>query len=170
MDCVFAGNISHYIDNDKRVGRCQAVYNFSYSKGKPELSCGSYKKIVCNPMVFGVQKDGAPYCVAAKGQATKDCNEASTPETRMPDFLNQEVDGIRETWDQFANGFNRVCKSQARRQYFCEECNVMMSRLHEMNQLALGLTDCGSAKIFGTDKPAAAEAPKSESAPAEKVE
>ena len=147
VDCIFAGNVSQYIDGNKRPGRCQAVYSFSYSNGSPALSCGSYRKIVCNPLIFGVQKDGSAFCVDAKSNATRDCNTASTKETRSADPLNVTTPGIKESWDSFAKGFNSLCKTQGRRQYFCSECNVMSARVYEMRMMVLGEQGCGEAKL-----------------------
>lgn len=156
--CVFSGNVSEFIGGKKTPGRCTPVFSLKVSQTGPTYQCLTRADTMCNPLVFGVDTEGRPFCVPAKGDATKRCDEASTEQTRKPDFLAQNISGLQESWEKFREGMNALCKtSEASRRFHCEECRVMADRLAALNASTTG-TPCGDIKDYETLKAGAAPA------------
>ncbi len=159
--CIFSGNVSAFIGGRKSRGRCKPVSEIQLSETGPKYRCLEKGMTMCNPLVFSVDKDGAPFCVPAKGSATRECDRLSSEERRKPDFLAQSVGGIQESWTKFRDGFNKLCKtSEASRKFHCEECRIMSERLVALNASATG-TPCGDLKEAAA-MPSAGDAKKAD--------
>lgn len=152
--CIYAGNISKYMSATKAPGQCERpstntlanVLKKAGAGNVGDLSC-SGKGVPCNPLLYGVQKDthdafcSSPRTVNGKGP-TEQCDSLSTEETRASDFLDQQIPGIQNLWDEFRAGFNSICKEdESSRNFHCVECGVIAKRLPEVNKLVFNSCD-----------------------------
>ena len=125
--CVFGGNISSFSSEDQKDKTCASVYSFS----KPKLHCTA--GVICNPIVFGAKEDGSAYCSTKYAEATSDCNaQAASPNK----WLEANVSSVKDEWNKLRSGMMAACGRNAVREYFCDECNIMMERLASLRLLA----------------------------------
>jgi hypothetical protein len=87
--CIFAGNLRHYSNNQKRPGMCQHPHEFCFSNvacrkpdgsfvnksEKPKVFCKDTKQILCNPLLFNLDENGDGLCVPPTRNATEACNQ-----------------------------------------------------------------------------------------------
>ena len=126
--CVFGGNISSFSSEDHKEKTCAAVRSFS----NPKLQCA--EGVICNPIIFGANEDGSPYCTTKYSEATSDCNaQAASPNK----WLEANVTSVKDEWEKLRAGMAQACGRNAVREYFCDECNIMMERLASLRLLAL---------------------------------
>ncbi len=130
LPCVFAGMISN-LDGQNR--RCQAVTE--YKIGGETLKC-DVGQAMCNPLLFGTVLGSSPakaICVGRGQDVTNQCNKISSARDAEL-FINRNVTGLQEKWDEFKTSIESVCKSETiSAKFHCQECNTMKSRLFELH-------------------------------------
>ena len=128
--CIFAGNVSTFVSKDYKEKTCQSVTSFS----KPRLSCK--EGVICNPIIFGAQADDSAICSTSYETATSDC-DSKAGEKGKNAWLEKNLSSVKTEWNKLREGMMQSCGRNAVREYFCEECNVMMERLNSLSLLAL---------------------------------
>jgi len=135
--CIYAGNMSTYQDNtERKAGSCKKVSSMcltSSCTGDDKVSCSGAKPILCNPMIFGFQKDGKhAYCVKAGGDATQACNDAAPPVDMGQDDFTKKFSS--DVWRDYADKFNAACVQDSEVvAAFCMECKALKVRLAALN-------------------------------------
>ena len=162
--CIFSGNFSSY-SNKKKIGNsCVPVTSIAGTG----LKCTSGKDVICNPVAFGVSKDGKALCVPAKAKATLACAELVKNPLDFTDPAKTsppKVTGAK--WDEFVANFKTQFKNfcvegnknegygKAFQAYFCNECNAIGSTIASANQeMARSLNICAGEDNSNYVKPA----------------
>lgn len=149
--CLYAGNISKYPTPKPQKGKCDKVYN---SKA-PDLKCEG-GKVICNPFVFGWDKDKKAICVSPGVEATEACDATSPKDGAAPLFDKANFPGLSDEWNKFVEAVKKVCSTNADSAYFhCSECNILSERLFNLERkVASAQSLCAKGK--GAASPAAA--------------
>lgn len=93
--CIFAGNLRHYSNNQKRPGMCQHPREFCLSNvacrnadnslrnpnEKIQVKCKDQKQILCNPLLFNLDERDEALCVPSTRNATAECNKRAAEVT-----------------------------------------------------------------------------------------
>jgi hypothetical protein len=104
---------------------------------------------MCNPLLFGTVSSATPICVGRGSDATLQCSKLSSPRDAEK-FINRNAAGLLEKWDGFREALRNICDlDTASAKFHCAECNVMRSRVFEINARVLS-RPCGS-RSTGTD-------------------
>ena len=160
--CVHSGNFSSYQGGKPAAGKCEAPTEFCFggcsAPGKAgdsptvgksaALKCDKAKgESICNP-VFGTEKTegskvGKALCVtrAERADATTVCynkSQALKAKGQLTlDFWNGDEPGIKDSWDQYAERFNNICRLPKQAQgIHCEECKAITYHLGTMHAIA----------------------------------
>lgn len=130
LPCVFAGMVSKLANGNRR---CEAV--ISYKVGEKSLRCAN-GQTMCNPMLFGTVLGSNPetaICVGRGQNVTEHCGKISNARDAEL-FLNRNISGIQEKWDEFKRDLENVCKDgTVSSKFHCHECNLMRQRLFELH-------------------------------------
>jgi hypothetical protein len=130
LPCVFAGMISKLSNGNRR---CEAVTDFKL--GEKTFKCES-GQTMCNPILFGTvfgSKPETPICVGRGQDVTVQCSKISRA-TDAEQFLNRNILGIQDKWNEFKRELETVCKvGTLSFKFHCQECNVMRLRLFELH-------------------------------------
>ncbi|MDX9732053.1 MAG: hypothetical protein RBT63_09810 [Bdellovibrionales bacterium] len=88
---------------------------------------------MCNPLLFGAVNSTTAICVGRGKNITEQYSKISTARDAHR-FLNRDVAGLQERWDEFKAGMQKVCQSGTiQAQFHCAECNIMRKRLFELH-------------------------------------
>ncbi len=83
--CLYAGNLQHYRNNEKKPGKCQLPREFCLSNVSCRKPDESYRekietvlrcddgKIICNPMLFNLDENDRALCISPTKDATAAC-------------------------------------------------------------------------------------------------
>ena len=156
-NCIYAGSISTY-PSVKRAYGCKAPTTFCFgssdcmnedkSRKTPDYSCDS-GQVICNPLIFGLDADGNRLCVHTGAQATALCGSQADRLEGGLSLLDQTHSGLKESWNDFAEGLNQLCSTnQTAAALHCEECDVIRKRLFALKMASLDIATCGQAKKF----------------------
>lgn len=130
LPCVFAGMVSSLANGNRR---CQAVTE--YKIGDKTLKCDA-GQTMCNPMLFGTvlgSNPETPICVGRGQAVTEHCGKISNARDAEL-FLNRNVSGLQDKWDEFKRGLEDTCKEgSVAAKFHCHECNLMKQRLFELH-------------------------------------
>ncbi len=130
LPCVFAGMVSSLANGNRR---CQAVTE--YKIGDKTLKCET-GQTMCNPMLFGTvlgSNPETPICVGRGQAVTEQCGKISNARDAEL-FLNRNVSGLQDKWDEFKRGLENTCKEgSVSAKFHCHECNLMNQRLFELH-------------------------------------
>lgn len=130
LPCVFAGMVSKLSNGNRR---CEAVT--TYKVGDKDLKCAA-GQTMCNPMLFGTvlgSNPETPICVGRGQSVTEYCGKISNARDAEL-FLNRNISGIQEKWDEFKRDLESVCKDgTVASKFHCHECNLMRQRLFELH-------------------------------------
>ena len=129
--CVFAGMVSKF---DSRNRRCEPVVAFSV--GDLSLKCAS-GQTMCNPLLFGTVNSTTPICIGRGQDATLQCSKLSAPRDAER-FFNRDVAGMQNNWDEFRSKLSKVCGSGPSQKFHCNECNILNTRLFELEVRVIG--------------------------------
>jgi len=157
--CVYAGNISHYVNEKVQYG-CIRVSEFHVSSDHT-LRCDNNKReAICNPLLFGVNTDGNPICLGPPHrQITNRCNQLSEATVeRAQTFLTEQKSGIQESWNELQQKLGALCyKSQSALDFHCTECKIMVKRLAQLNTSVTG--KCWDVSTASTGSPTQEQLP-----------
>ncbi|MBX3040398.1 MAG: hypothetical protein KF789_06785 [Bdellovibrionaceae bacterium] len=132
LRCIYAGfAIKKTPENDS----CQPVGSFMSEKSKKVFACKkediseahsnaggevilpkkapSGKVVLCNPLVFGLDKDGAPFCVPRNKKATESCRFVSSKASQKEASIKSAVELARENpmvLSQIRWTYERLCQ------------------------------------------------------------
>ncbi len=194
--CLYGGNLSHFKNSLKQAGNCQPQHEFCVNR----LTCKNYdgsddktavknffckpNEIICNPYVFNTSADNkTPLCVKPGPNATTECAvlaKEADPDGKQISFMlraksEKPIQGIIEGWNEFADEINKMCFSSPAQDVYCNECQILKSRLFNLNLIVRNPNNaqhdvCGILKRFDSGVGVAPRPPESRpaSAPADK--
>ncbi len=157
-DCIFGGNFSQYGAVAKKGGCSPASPKDLYSIIGGEFKCNESKGMLhCSPFAFGMFENKGfgitPLCVTKNApretpnQTFSERCQAKAEEIKAdPDLGFKNLLRIKDrdpiafatAWNNYAKGFNNVCAEPDKRKMFCSECEIIISRLQEMECNAIG--------------------------------
>lgn len=86
--CLYAGNLSHYANREKRPGNCQKPREFCLTRitCRDEnnalktneniiIKCEDQSQVLCNPYIFNLDENDKALCVTPGPNATSQCND-----------------------------------------------------------------------------------------------
>ncbi|HVK62700.1 MAG TPA: hypothetical protein VM432_14170, partial [Bdellovibrionales bacterium] len=167
--CIYAGNFTSYRSRKPVPGQCNAPSKFCVGSPNCRNTAGESieatfscedGQVICNPLLFGVQNDGKPFCIARNVSATKECAKISENDDDRADdlfgkpaFKGSEIPGLQEAWDEFANQFNRMCHGdEVTRQFMCRECHIINRRMVDIHFTIVEPGQCNMAMLFQDGK------------------
>jgi hypothetical protein len=146
--CIYAGNFSSYPANRATFGNCDRP------RKAFGLKCDDQPgTVICNPLIFGVHKDGSAICIPTSATATQKCNDEVDDLQKPTSALGYQEDYLaqgpfKDHWDEFANKFNSSCfpSDSPIARFHCSECIVMRKRLLKMQlNVAGNPSECAKA-------------------------
>jgi hypothetical protein len=98
-----------------------------------DFKCKSKSEILCNPLVFGYQKDLSPYCVRRSQTASKNCQEISNN--------SENIARVQAVWknsnnkkifDDYQNSLKELCSSENRSSDVKATCKIVVAQFNDV--------------------------------------
>lgn len=146
--CAVGGFISELNSRKK----CSPVTNYQIGTWKGSCPGG---ETMCNPMIFGFQDDGKPFCAPLAQMVTSECwsraikagNNAKKIQEQLlgktPATEKIGLDSMADAWRDFRVRMNSLCEKGPSLEFHCNECNAMSMQIASMNLGSTCADRCG---------------------------
>lgn len=146
--CAVGGFISELNSRKK----CSPVTNLEIGTWKG--TCGS-GETMCNPMIFGFQENGKPFCARLAQRVTTDCwsmaVKAGNDDKKIQEQLLGKtpatekigLDSMADAWRSFRTRMASLCEKGPSLEFHCNECNAMSMQISSLNMGSTCADRCG---------------------------
>lgn len=99
---------------------------------KEDFKCKVTSQIICNPLLFGYQDDGGPYCISRSVNATKNCQDISNnTQNHKRLLLIWNNPNNKKTIENFQKNLETICSDNTRNQDVKSTCKVALKQFNE---------------------------------------
>lgn len=147
--CAVGGFVSELNSRKK----CSPVTTFKIGTGWSG-SCSS-GKTMCNPMIFGFQENGKPFCAPLAQMVTSECWSQAVKAGNKPKKIQDQLlgktsqtekiglDSMADAWRDFRVRMVSLCEPGPSLEFHCNECNAMSLQVASMNMGSTCADRCG---------------------------